>query len=60
MNNEMNIESAKYIDDDNNNHLCVEAVIDGKKHWIPIEEGNMHYDALQRWIADGNTIADAE
>jgi hypothetical protein len=56
----MNIESAKYIDDDNNNHLCVEVVIDGTKHWIPIEEGNRHYTALQEWVALGNTIADAE
>lgn len=56
----MIIESAKYIDDDNNNHLCVETVIDGTKHWIPIEEGNRHYVLLQEWVADGNTIADAE
>jgi len=56
----MNIESAKYIDDENDNHLCIETVIGGKKHWIPIEEANTHYVALQKWIADGNTIADAD
>ena len=57
----MKIESAKYIDDDNNNHLCVEAVIDGIKHWIPIEEGNRHYDEMKKQVAEGTlTIADAD
>jgi hypothetical protein len=57
----MKIESAKYIDDDNNNHLCVEAVIDGIKHWIPIEEGNRHYAEILKQVADGDlTIADAD
>ena len=57
----MKIESAKYIDDDNNNHLCVETVIDGIKHWIPIEEGNRHYDEMKNQVADGDlTIADAD
>ena len=57
----MIIESAKYIDDDNNNHLCIEAVIGGIKHWIPIEEGNLHYDEILKQVADGDlTIADAD
>tara|TARA_Y100001972_G_scaffold112222_1_gene145781 strand:+ start:755 stop:928 length:174 start_codon:yes stop_codon:yes gene_type:complete len=57
----MKIESAKYIDDDNNNHLCVEAVIEGKKHWIPIEEGNRHYNEMKKQVDAGTlTIKDAE
>ncbi len=57
----MIIESAKYIDDDNNNHLCVETVIDGIKHWIPIEEGNRHYaEILKQVEAKTLTIKDAD
>ena len=57
----MKIESAKYIDDDNNNHLCVEVVIEGKKHWIPIEEGNRHYNEMKKQVDAGTlTIKDAE
>ena len=57
----MIIESAKYLDDENNNHLCVEAVIDGIKHWIPIEEGNRHYDEMKKQVDAGTlTIKDAE
>ena len=57
----MKIESAKYTDDDNNNHLCVEAVIEGKKHWIPIEEGNRHYNEMKKQVDAGTlTIKDAE
>ena len=57
----MNIESAKYIDDENDNHLCIETVIDGKKHWIPIEEGNRHYDAMKKQVDAGTlTIKDAD
>lgn len=57
----MIIESAKYIDDDNNNHLCIETVIGGIKHWIPIEEGNWHYDEILKQVeAKTLTIKDAE
>ena len=57
----MIIESAKYIDDDNNNHLCIETVIDGTKHWIPIEDGNRHYDEIQKQVKEGTlTIKDAD
>ena len=57
----MIIESAKYIDDDNDNHLCIETVIGGIKHWIPIEEGNRHYAEILKLVADGTlTIEDAD
>ena len=57
----MIIESAKYIDDDNNNHICVETVIDGIKHWIPIDEGNRHYDEILKQVkAKTLTIKDAD
>ena len=27
---------------------------------IPADEGNLHYQAVMKWVADGNTIADAD
>ena len=27
---------------------------------IPADEGNLHYQAVMEWVADGNTIADAD
>ena len=57
----MIIESAKYIDDDNNNHLCIETVIDGTKHWVPIEEGNRYYDEIMEQVEEGKlTIKDGD
>ena len=57
----MNITSAKYIDDDNGNHQNIEIIIDGNPHWVPIIEGNRHYDEIMRQVAAGElTIADAE
>ena len=57
----MIIESAKYIDDANNNHLCIETVIDGTKYWIPIEEGNRHYVEMMEQVEEGTlTIKDAD
>tara|TARA_R100001510_G_scaffold56844_1_gene63220 strand:+ start:1105 stop:1287 length:183 start_codon:yes stop_codon:yes gene_type:complete len=56
-----NITSAQYIDDDNNNHLNIEVVAGGKKYWVPIEEGNRHYDEIKKQVDAGTlTIKDAE
>ena len=27
---------------------------------VPINEENRHYQAVQQWVADGNTIEDAD
>jgi len=27
---------------------------------VPINEGNRHYQAIQEWVAEGNTIEDAD
>ena len=39
----------------------VTVVIDGQTWSVPINaEGNRHWKAIQAWVAEGNTIAEAE
>ncbi len=37
-------------------NAVIEATIDEKTVWVPISAGNIHYDAIQEWVAEGNTI----
>ncbi len=63
----MIIESAKYInrliDYDKNtkeNHT-IEAVIDGKTMFVPLDPNNRHYAAILEWAKeDGNEIQAAD
>jgi hypothetical protein len=54
----MNIESAQYIEvsDDKS----IKAVIDGITMFVPMSEDNRHWQAIQEWVAEGNTIAEAD
>jgi hypothetical protein len=58
----MNIESAKYIEDKDNNKVAVYVVIDGETLSVPLNvEDNRHWVALQEWLKeDGNEIAAAD
>tara|TARA_R100001163_G_scaffold53508_1_gene40842 strand:- start:266 stop:439 length:174 start_codon:yes stop_codon:yes gene_type:complete len=57
----MNIESAKYIEDKDDNKIAVSVVIDGETLSVPLNvEDNRHWVALQEWVADGNTIQEAD
>ena len=53
----MNITSAKYTDATNE---MVEAVIDGIIMCVPVNTENRHWQAIQEWVADGDTIAESE
>ena len=56
----MNITSAKYTKDDFN-IKNIKAKIDGEEMFVPIDaEGNRHWIAIQAWVAEGNTIAEAD
>ena len=58
---EMNITSAQYCADDvTNENTSVKAVIDGETLFVPLDPDNRHYAAILEWVADGNTIADAD
>jgi len=39
---------------------CIKAVIDGKECLVPLVEDNTHYQAIQEWVAKGNTIEEPE
>ena len=59
----MNITSAKYtlsVYDDKKND-GIEAVIDGETMYIPLVEGNTHYDEILKQVEEKTlTIEDAD
>ena len=58
----MNITSAQYIFllDDNSTVDHIQATIDEKQWSVPLDPDNRHYQAIQEWVAEGNTIQEAE
>ena len=58
----MNIQSVKKV------NKIEEAVLDSYKvtdtngivYYVPEDENNYHYQAIQEWVADGNTIEEAD
>ena len=55
----MNITSAQYIALDGVNDT-IKVTIDGVEMQVPIDTDNRHYQAILEWVAEGNTIADAD
>ena len=60
--NEINITSAKYIKDEKTNeNSSIKATIDGQELFVPLAEGNRHYDEIMRQVAAGElTIEEAD
>ena len=57
----MNITNAKYIDAENTGvNQSIKAIIDGETMFVPLDPANRHYQAIQEWVAEGNTIEDAD
>ena len=58
----MNIESAKYIEDKDDNKIAVSVVIDGNTLSVPFNvEANRHWQAIIEWAEeDANEIAAAD
>jgi hypothetical protein len=58
----MTITSARYHNGPTGqSNFVIEATIDGKVVWVPIEAGNRHYAEIMRQVAAGElTIADAD
>ena len=52
----MNISNAKYVKDVDGNNNIVAVVVDGVSMSVPINPDNRHYQAIQEWVAEGNTI----
>ena len=55
--NEITVTSAQYVDSDND---TIKATIDGTEMFVPLDPANRHYAAILEWVAEGNTIADAD
>jgi len=57
----MNIEQAQYkVDLDGTTKISIKATIDGQIWTVPLDPNNRHYQAIQEWVAEGNTIAEAD
>jgi hypothetical protein len=57
----MEVTSAQYYNDPvSGDDKSITATIDGKKMSVPLDTANRHYAAILEWVADGNTIQDAD
>ena len=58
----MDITSAQYNmnAEGNGNDSVITATIDGVKMQVPTDPANMHYAAILEWVAEGNTIQEAD
>ena len=58
------ITSAKYMaitdPSGNKSNDTIKATIAGKEVFVPLVIGNKDYDAIQEWVAAGNTIEEAD
>lgn len=55
----MTITNAQYVQFGGEND-SIKATINGKEMFVPMDADNIHYAAILEWVAEGNTIADAE
>ena len=57
----MNITSAQYqVGLIGTGNVSIKATINGQVCYVPINTDNTDYQAIQAWVADGNTIAEAD
>ena len=57
----MSIENAKNMKDLMTNKVtAINCVWSGQYMSIPMNTGNRHYQAIQEWVAEGNTIEEAD
>ena len=54
----MNIKSAKYMAD-NGENCSITAIINERQWSVPLDPANTDYQAIQEWVAEGNTIEEA-
>lgn len=59
MNISKTVTDAKYQQVNGENDLII-ATIDGIKMYVPMDTANTDYQAILAWVADGNTIKDAD
>tara|TARA_Y100001973_G_scaffold61874_1_gene90887 strand:+ start:1140 stop:1313 length:174 start_codon:yes stop_codon:yes gene_type:complete len=55
-----NIKKAKYTKAFDENVSVIVTDNDNKEHFVPITNGNADYQDVLAWVADGNTIEEAD
>ena len=58
----MKIESAKFISPSKfeSESSSILATINGTVMYVPIHTDNTEYQAIQKWVAEGNSIEEAD
>jgi len=57
----MAISSAQYQRNiENTKNVAIKATINGVVWSVPLDPANTDYIAIQEWVAEGNTIEDAD
>ena len=57
----MKILTAKYFKGQSDTSISITLTTDrGTNMSVPIAEGNTDYQEIQEWVAEGNTIAEAD
>ena len=55
------ISNPRYISDTiSGENICINVTIDGKELSVPLDPNNRHYQAILEWVAEGNTIQEAD
>ena len=61
----MDIQSAQYVQDEDSQNSCIKLVLANMPNnvpylLVPLSNDNRHYIAIQEWVAEGNTIQEAD
>jgi len=57
----MNVTQAQYVQGSlDTSNTSIKATIDGQEVHVPLDTANRHYQAILKWVAEGNTIAEAD
>jgi len=61
----MDIQSSQYVRDEDGQNSCIKLVLNNMPNnvdymLIPLNTEGKHYQAIQEWVAEGNTIAEAD
>ena len=56
----MIIKSVQYQPSFTDEKEAVKAMIDDVVLFVPTDPNNRHWQAIQAWVAEGNTIAEAD
>ena len=55
----MDITSAQYVAKEGEN-TCIKLTSNGVVSLVPLDLGNSDYQAILEWVAEGNTIQEAD